>query len=155
MDEKKSKKNKVKLEIYYTGLVLGILFCIFGILQLFISAGFLSTLQSILYIPSDVIGSFILILTGIIFLYGVFELNKGIVEGSAYIYVGIIFSLFFMGIYLLSMLINGVQAYTLNDPKLQPWSPLNDLRPAIYLGLISLIVLIKWRERISIKQIKS
>jgi hypothetical protein len=103
----------------------------------------------------DIIGSFILILTGIIFMYGILELNKGMREGSAFVYVGIVFSLFFMGIYLLNMLINGIQAYIVMNSEFDSWSPLNDLRPGIYLGLLSLIVLFMWREKLSFKKIKS
>jgi hypothetical protein len=154
-EENVTKKDKTIFEVYYTGTVLGLLFLLFGILQLIVSIGSISSLQSSLYIPNDIIGSFILILTGIIFLYGIFELNKGIREGVAFVYVGIIFSLFFLGIYLLSMLLNGIQAYLLMNSDFEGWSPLDDLRPGIYLGLISIIVLIKWREKISIKKIKS
>jgi hypothetical protein len=148
---KKQKFNKEFNSKYIFALISGLLFLIFGILQFIVGIGFLSFLGSALFIPQDILGGFILVLIGIIYLTSVYELRQGITEGVAYIYVAIILSLFFMGIYLLIMLTNGLEAGIFTNEDLRNWTPINDIRPGIYLSIISLFGFIIWREKFSFK----
>ena len=132
------------------GLVVAILYFLFGIFQIIAGAGFSSDFFEILFISTDIIGGFILILLGSVFIYGVNELNKGISDGVAYIYVGIFLALIFLVIYLLIMAANAMEAYVILNEDYIGWTPLNDMKPGIYLGIISLIALIIWRDKFSL-----
>ncbi len=133
-------------------LTFSILFIIFGIIQSIIFFGLFKSISELLFIPEDLIGGFVLILIGLIFLMGYYELKSGIAEGMAYVYVGVILSLFFLCIYLLIMLANGIEAYIFVNEDFKNWSPLEDFRPGIYISIFTLIPFILWRKKLSLKK---
>lgn len=144
--EKNGNKDKMVI-----GLIVGSLYIFFGFVQLFVSLGFHSDLTENLYIPTDIMGSFILILIGIIFIFGVKELRAGKDDGVAYIYMGIFIALIFLVIYLLMMVANAIEYYVIASEDYINWEPLDDLRPGIYLAIIPLIAFILWRAKFSLK----
>lgn len=143
--------NKLERKMVYKfiiALILGVLFIFFGILQCLIGFGILRNLGEILFIPQDIIGGFISILIGIIFLTGVYELQTGISEGIAYVYVGILLALFFLSIYILIILANAIEAYIFLNEDFQNWSPLDEIRPLMIIATIGLFIFIYWRSKI-------
>jgi len=134
------------------GLVFGIFFFIFGITQCVIFFGIFKNISELLLIPQDLIGGFVLILIGLIFLMGYHELRSGIPEGIAYLYVGIILSIFFMCIYFLIILANSIEAYIFLNDDFKNWSPIEDLRPGIYISIFTLIPLIYWRKKFTFRK---
>lgn len=100
----------------------------------------------LLFAPSDLMGSLVLVLIGSIFLYGLMELRSGLSEGIAYIYVGILISLLFATVYMLVMTGNWMESYLLNDPGITGWSLGDDFRPAMYLGILSLCGYFLWKK---------
>lgn len=132
------------------GLLAGIPYIIFGLIQTTVSFGFRSDWTGLLSVPNDFIGGFVLILIGTIFLAGVKELRAGTVEGVAYIYVGIFIALLFALIYLLVVTANALEAYVIMNDDFKGWSPLDDFRPGIYLAIIPLIGYLIWREKFSL-----
>lgn len=100
----------------------------------------------LLFAPSDLMGSLVLVLIGSIFLYGLMELRSGLNEGIAYVYVGMLISLLFATVYMLVMTGNWMESYLLNDPEITGWSFGNDFRPAIYLGILSLCGYFLWKK---------
>jgi hypothetical protein len=153
-DENKIKMNGLKNQYYYSTIV-GILFILFGIIQILVSLNLFGILGEILNVPKDIIGSFILILLGLIFLYGVYETQHGVREGVAYTYVGIMLSLFFMGIYLLILIISIIEFIINSDFSSIPEIIMSEFKPIIYLGLLSVVGIIIWRKKFSKKQISS
>ena len=131
------------------GIFAAMLFIIFGILQSIISIGFFSSLGKLMLIPQDIIGGIILILIGIIFITGANQIKMGEKEGVAFVYMGILLSLFFLMVYLLVIMANASTTYILQSPDYEDWTIFDDLRPGIYLGLITIIGFLIWREKFS------
>ena len=134
------------------GITIGSLYMLFGIIQFIVGFGISSDLTSDIFIHGDIIGGLILVLIGVVFIFGFRELRKGISEGVAYIYIGIILGLIFLVIYLLIILANSIEAYLIMSDEFSTWSPVDDLNPGVYMGVITLIGFIIWRSRFSLKQ---
>ncbi len=131
------------------GLAAGALYVFFGILQALASTG----LVDIPLVPGNAIGVLVLVVIGAVFLFGYRELKEGIPEGIAYIHVGIGLSLVFGIIYLLVMGADAISAYLIRSEDFEDWSIIDDVRPELYLALLSLIGLVKWRDEFSLKGI--
>jgi hypothetical protein len=147
-----SKENKSKMIF---GIIVGVLYLVFGFIQFFVGLSIRSELTDSLFIPNDVIGGLILVLIGIVFLFGVKELNEGLDEGVAYIYVGILLALVFMIIYSLIIVANAINTYVLVNEDFSDWTPLDDMRPGIYLGVIPIIGILIWRSRFTLTRKKN
>ncbi|MCK5038846.1 MAG: hypothetical protein KAS16_07075 [Thermoplasmata archaeon] len=147
MNDVKCVVNKEKAAF---GILAGLLYLFFGAMQMFVWLGYDAAWISDLYIPGDV-GGFSLIIISSVFLWGVKELKDGISEGVAYVYMGILLSLLFGIISLLMMGADALSYYTLGGDL--PWSPLNNIRPALYLALTGSIGLIIWKDKFDLKGI--
>ena len=132
------------------GMAIGCLYFLFGLIQIIVGFGFSSRIMDALLIPTDIIGGFILILLGSVFMYGVKELKSGISEGVAYIYVGIFLAVIFLVIYLLIMAADAVEAYVILNEDYMGWTPYDAIKPGIYLGIIPLAALVIWRAKFSL-----
>jgi hypothetical protein len=94
----------------------------------------------------------ILILIGCVFMYGASEIHSGVHEGIAYVYVGILLSLIFAGIYMLAATGDLLEARLLKNEDYAGWSVLDALRPEIYLGVLSLLTYLKWKDSFEVAQ---
>ena len=139
--------DKIERNKIYFGMITSAFYLIFGIIQFVIGLGLGAELTKYLLVPNDIIGSFILVLIGVIFGFGVKELKAKNIEGTAYIYIGIFIALIFMAIYLLILAANAAEAYLLISEDFVNWSPLDDIRPGIYLGILPLIGFLIWRRK--------
>ncbi|BBL63447.1 hypothetical protein MSMAT_1387 [Methanosarcina mazei TMA] len=81
-----------------------------------------------------------LAIVGAVYLHGTVEFSKGSFEGKAYVYVGIVLSLLFGALYLLTFIADVVNARVLSADGFEQWTLLSGIKPALYLGLISLAV---------------
>jgi len=133
------------------GITAGVLYILFGLAQFIMGFGFSSDITSSIFIHGDIIGGLILVLIGVVFIFGFREMLRGISEGVAYIYIGIILGLIFLLIYLLIIIANAAEVYLIMSDEFSNWSPVNDLNPGIYLGILSLIGFIIWRRKFSLK----
>ncbi|MDG6243533.1 MAG: hypothetical protein QCH31_03960 [Methanolobus sp.] len=127
-------------------VLLGLLQLLAGMNRIFIGPDILVPLADLLLVPADIIGSFVLILIGTVFIYGVIEMRSGIYEGVSYAYVGILLSLIFAIIYLFVSTGNMLEAYILRNEDFAEWTPLSDLKPGIYLAIFSLFAFIRWKD---------
>lgn len=127
-------------------LLMGTLYLLFGIVQVIAGSGIDIGVEDPLIVGSGIIGGLVLLLIGIIFLFGFRELNSGVNEGVAYVYMGIIMSLIFCTVYLLTMVASGISAYLLMSEDLGNWVPMDDMRPGIFLGIISLVGYLVWKK---------
>ena len=140
---------------------IGILYAIFGILEILIGWGeFVGTgvpliqsieLAGVNLIPPDVFGGIMLIIIGVVYLTGVGQQARGNREGLSFLLVGSLLAAIFFGVYMVIMLANGV-GYVFQFEDWLEWVWLNDLRPGLWLFLLALpgayLALTKkeWRE---------
>lgn len=144
----KNSKNKGKMVF---GSIVGSLYIIFGVLQIVVWFGLETEISEVLFIAPDIFGGFVLIVIGAVFLYGFKELNVGINEGVAFVYFGILLSLVFAVVYLLIMGADALGAYALGMEDFEGWTPLDDVKPGLYLGILSLLGYLVWRDKFTLK----
>jgi len=144
----KNSKNKGKMVF---GSIVGSIYIIFGLLQIVVGLGLESEITDILFITPDIFGGFVLLVVGAVFLYGFKELNAGINEGVAFVYFGILLSLVFAVVYLLIMGADALGAYGLGMEDFEGWMPLDDVKPGLYLGFLSLVGYFVWRDKFTLK----
>ncbi|MBC7085859.1 MAG: hypothetical protein H5T43_05795 [Methanomethylovorans sp.] len=147
--------GKLRKKMLFAALS-GVVYLSAGVIQFILSlynmsgitylSSFVNSISAFLFVPSDFIGSLILILIGTIFLYGLMEHKRGFNESIAYVYVGILISLIFMSVYLLVMTGNWLESYWLKDFEMNGRSIADDIRPAIYLGLLPLGAYFIWKN---------
>jgi len=130
-------------------LTVGGIYIFMGILQAIASTG----VVDIFLVPGNVIGVMVLFVIGGIFLSGYKELDEGIAEGISFIYVGILISILFGIIYLLVMGADALEAYLIRSEDFEGWTPLDDMRPELYLAVLSLFGLFRWKDEFSLKDI--
>ena len=141
--------------------VIGILYAIFGILEILVGWGDLIgtgdslipplELAGVNVVPPDVFGGIMLIIIGAVYLTGVKQQARGKREGLSFLLVGSLLAAIFFGVYLAIMLANGV-GYVFQFEDWLEWIWLDDLRPGIWLFLLALpgtylaFSKKKWRE---------
>ena len=96
-------------------------------------------------IPGDPIAGFVLVLIGIIFLYGAMDFMENIQEGIAFYYMGIILSFIFFILFVLILIADWME-FLLGNEDFSGWSPQDDMVPGIYLVIFPLIFYIYLRK---------
>lgn len=124
--------------------IFGILYLAFGLVQ--IAASVLQGVAEMagqLFIPADPAAGFALMVTGAVFLSGAVKMHKGIQEGPAFLYVGILLALAF-GI--IALLTSGAQAVeiTFFGEEGSAWQVGTMLVPMFWLALGSAAGFLAW-----------
>lgn len=146
--------------------VVGLLYFLFGSFELATGLGQayeISSLQldlSTAIVYPDMFGGLMLIITGIIFLYGVSSQWKGNQEGASFLVVGTLLSAVFFAVYFAIMLSHAVgfgffnivpEAYAEIMADWAQWTWLSDMRPGIWLFALALpglyLTLKLWKSR--------
>ncbi|MBP2030705.1 hypothetical protein J2755_001653 [Methanohalophilus levihalophilus] len=141
-------ENHKTMELF--SFILGLSYSLAGIVQIGKGIGLLnSAFAESLFIPGETAGGFVLLVVGAVFIAGWNTFRADQQEGIAYVYVGILLSLIFAAVYMLSMVANGMEAYLLSAEGFENWTPLSDLKPAVYLGLAALGAYLGWKEKFS------
>lgn len=145
-------ENKKETLTYFTFLW-GMIYLAIGILQVLKGANLLSNdfISSSLF-PPEIAGGLVLAIIGAVYLYGTIEFSKSYVEGRAYAYVGIILSIIFGALYFLTFTANLVNAWVLFAEGFEQWTPLSELKPALYLGLLSLVIYSGWENKFRLQE---
>lgn len=138
-------------EIVFAALA-GVLYVIFGLMHIIEGLGIDTGFAEYLFIPGDILGGASLLVIGMVFLKGARELTGGINAGVSFVYVGILLSLVFMAVYILTMGGNLLDSFLVPEDY-EEWSVMDNFRPGIYLGILSLIGLVYWRNRFSLNEI--
>ncbi|AKB52527.1 hypothetical protein MSBRW_3274 [Methanosarcina barkeri str. Wiesmoor] len=139
-------ENKNKNLTYFT-LLWGVMYMILGLLQALKGAKLLpDDFLSVNLLPPELAGGLVLALVGAVYLYGTLEFSKGSFEGRAYAYVGIVLSILFGIIYFLTFAADLSNAWVLFAEGFEQWTPLVDFKPALYLGLLSVVVYAGWKK---------
>jgi hypothetical protein len=165
---------------FWFAIIAAILYCFFGLMQVAAGLG-VSAIEGFLLISADLMGGFILLVVGAIFMFGVKEMNSGISEGVSYVYVGIVIALLLSGIYVLILggnafgeaigpvLEGGEEVEEVAEEVLpaeedtiledeeaeeeESWSAWDDMKPIIYLGILPLFGFLFWRNRFTLKHL--
>jgi hypothetical protein len=161
---------------FWFAIIASVLYCFFGLMQIAAGLG-ISGIEGFLFISADIMGGFILLVIGTIFIFGVKEINSGIREGVSYVYVGIVIALLLSGIYLL--ILGGNAFGEAIGPVLESdeepaeesasesdstedmasegegdsWSAWDDMKPIIYLGVLPLFGFLFWRNKFTLKHL--
>ena len=129
-------------------LVTGGLYIFTGILQALTGSG----LVSLPLFPGSFMGAFVLIVIGSVFIFGHRELSESNPEGQAFIVVGILLSILFGILYLLVIGADSISAYILKSDDFDDWTLLDDIRPELYLSLLSIWGYLKWKDEFSMDE---
>ncbi len=120
-------------------VVLALVALILGIAEIACGVG-LELSTSMLHIPSDIFGGFALLVISATF-------SKGVLseEPRAYLYIGSVLLAIFGLLYILVFLANGLDSIIL----VEEWQPLNDIRPEMFILLLSIPGLLSMRRKLS------
>lgn len=138
-------------EIIFAALA-GVLYVFFGLLHITEGLGIDTGMSGLLFIPGDILGGFCLMVIGAVFFNGLREMLQGINAGVSFLYVGILMSLIFMAVYLLIMGGNLLDSFIVPDDY-EGWNVMETFRPGIYLGLLSFVGILYWKDRFSLNEV--
>lgn len=136
--------EKIMSRLWFS-VIAGIAYLFFGVMQIF-SGLWLLPIKTGLF-PGDIMGGFVLIIVSFVFFFGVWELKTGIDGGVSYVYVGMVLSLILAAVYLLIMIGSLLSAawVVLENGDFE-WDLFSNLRPIIFLALLSLFAFLSWRK---------
>lgn len=150
--------SKHNAEMIFASIV-GLLYIVFGMLHILAGVGesigieeSIAPVTELLFITGDVIGGACFVIIGAVFIKGALELMSGINAGVAFVYMGILLSLVYMVVYLLTMGGNYMDSFLVPDDY-EDWTLMDNMRPGIYLGVLSLFGALYWRKRFSLNEI--
>ncbi|ACL17609.1 hypothetical protein [Methanosphaerula palustris] len=122
----------------------GVLYLIFGIAMITSAAiPSLAELTGVYLIPADPAGGFVLCVIGTVFLFACHKLVRGSVDGPAFLYTGMIMSLVFGAVALVSLGAQGIDILLFSEGE-ESWVPIQLVVPMLYLALVPIIGLITW-----------
>ena len=148
-NKEQTRQRDVTEEKLIFGLVAGSAYMLFGVLQALVCVG----VVEIPFVPAEPVGVFVLLILGAVFLSGYRELREGTDEGVAHVHVGLLLSLLFAVLYLLILGADALEAYLLKNEDFAGWTPSDGIRPELYLALLSLMGLYRWKDVFSFKDI--
>jgi len=153
--------RNVGTQIAVYSSVIGVLYAVFGCLEILVGWGELIgtgvtlipplEVAGVNIVPPDVFGGVMLIIIGAVYLTGLKQQARGEREGVSFLLVGSLLALIFFGVYMAIMLANGV-GYLFQFEDWLEWTWLDDLRPGIWLFLLAspgaylAFAKKKWRE---------
>jgi len=125
----------------------GSLFIIFSLLQLIrLIVGPIRVFEGLNLRP-DIIAVGILFMEGSLLIVGGYKLIRGQEEGVAFAWVGWIIGLLLSSVRALVLLSNAFSSVVLSVDGMENWSATEDVVPALYLGLVR-IMLLPWLVRL-------
>jgi len=122
--------------------VFGILYLAFGIAMIGSVIPALAGLTGQAGIPSDPAAGFVLSVIGAVFLFAYRELSRASADGPAFLYIGMVLSLVFAVVALLSLGAQGIEIMIFGEGE--SWDPVRLLVPMLYLGIGPAIGLFVW-----------
>jgi hypothetical protein len=144
--------EKVNGGIKIYSLLTGILYIVFGVLQTLHGFGLDIGIGDALLLAEDGIGGLVLIVIGLVFLFGFGRSSKNPAEGISFTFVGTVLGLFFGVIYILILLADLFEAKVLVSEDWEEWVLLDSIRPGLYLGIITLLGYLVFRSDLSMKK---
>ncbi len=125
----------------YISLIWGLFYLAAGSVQLLKGIGILpEPFISSSLMPPAIAGGLVMLVVAAVFLFGFLKISKDTVEGHAFAYAGILLGMVFGAVYFLDLLADMFNFYILASEDYAGWKLIDSFKPALYLGILSLIV---------------
>lgn len=124
-------------EIKAIGIIFGLLYLIYGILEIISWLG----KDIILLVPptGNLFAGFALLTISAVYFTGLKRVLENDSRSAAYIYVGALLGMALGGLALLIMGADATEAYLLHSEDFAGWSPLDDVTSYLLLGVLSIV----------------
>jgi len=120
-------------------LIIGIIYITFGVIEM---ASFLLTLD-VMFIARDIMGGFVLVTIGLIFLEGYKKLDAKDPKTLGFPLVGSILAIAFAALFFLILIAEAIEAYVIMNEDYAGWTVIEAIRPELYLALLTIPVILK------------
>jgi len=125
--------------------ITGVLYIVLGSLQVIAGLRLGGDWSEMLHLSGGAMDGFVLIVVGAVMIQGHRELRRGLHEGVAFVYIGILMALFFATVEISSIGASYIGAWAIGGDY-AGYNALDTLSPALYLALLPLAGLIIWRR---------
>ena len=126
-------------------LTAGVLYVVLGGLEVVSGLGFDGRWSEVLLLGGGVPDGLALVLVGAVLVQGYRELSRGLTEGVAFVYMGILLALFFAILDLAEIGASYVGALLIGGDY-AGYSAVTSVTPALYLAPLALLGLWRWRS---------
>ena len=144
-NKSKTNSNSVPSAKYGLGLIAGILYLAFGIMQLTATVGFTMPFYESLYISGGIFNAFVLLVTAAVFLTGILRMNRNTAEADAFLDVGFLLSLAFGIVAILGTLAGGFGMYLEGEEEIVE-GMLETVTPLLYMVVAGIIGYCLWAK---------
>ena len=144
---KNSKSAAISPAKYGLGLIAGLLYLAFGIMQLTATLGFTMPFYEALYISGGIFNAFVLLVTAAVFLTGVLRMNRNAAEADAFLDVGFLLSLAFGIVAILGTLAGGFGMYLEGEEEIVE-GMLETVTPLLYMVVAGIIGYCLWAREL-------
>ena len=139
---------------YGLGLIAGILYLVFGIMQLAATLGFTMPFFETLFITGGIFNAFVLLVTAAVFLTGIMRVNTNTAEADAFLDVGFLLSLAFGIVAILGTLAGGLDMWIGGEEEIVE-GMLETVTPLLYMVVAGIIGYCLWAKELFRKVVSS
>lgn len=144
-NKSKTNPNSVPSAKYGLGLIAGILYLAFGIMQLTATVGFTMPFYETLYISGGIFNAFVLLVTAAVFLTGILRMNRNTAEADAFLDVGFLLSLAFGVVAILGTLAGGLDMWIGEEEEIVE-GMLETVTPLLYMVVFGFLGYCLWAK---------
>lgn len=144
-NKSKTNSNSVPSAKYGLGLIAGILYLAFGIMQLTATVGFSMPFYETLYISGGIFNAFVLLVTAAVFLTGILRMNRNTAEADAFLDVGFLLSLAFGVVAILGTLAGGLDIWIGEEEEIVE-GMLETVTPLLYMVVFGFLGYCLWAK---------
>lgn len=144
-NKSKTNSNSVPSAKYGLGLIAGILYLAFGIMQLTATVGFSMPFYESLYISGGIFNAFVLLVTAAVFLTGILRMNRNTAEADAFLDVGFLLSLAFGIVAILGTLAGGLDMWIGEEEEIVE-GMLETVTPLLYMVVFGFLGYCLWAK---------
>ncbi len=144
---KNSKSTSISSAKYGLGLIAGLLYLAFGLIQLAASVGFTLPFFESLYVTGGIFNAFVLLVTAAVFLTGILRMSKNKAEADAFLDVGFLLSLAFGVVAILGTLATGFDLWLGGEEAIVD-GMLETVTPLLYLVIVGIIGYCLWAKEL-------
>lgn len=144
-NKSKTNSNSVPSAKYGLGLIAGILYLAFGIMQLTATVGFSMPFYETLYITGGIFNAFVLLVTAAVFLTGILRMNRNTAEADAFLDVGFLLSLAFGIVAILGTLAGGLDMWIGEEEEIVE-GMLETVTPLLYMVVFGFLGYCLWAK---------
>ena len=142
---KNSKSTAISPAKYGLGLIAGLLYLAFGIMQLTATLGFTMPFYETLYISGGIFNAFVLLVTAAVFLTGITRMSKNTAEADAFLDVAFLLSLAFGIVAILGTLAGGLDMWISGEEEIVE-GMLETVTPLLYMVVFGFLGYCLWAK---------